>query len=60
MKFNCSFCKQYWEVMSKPYYNELRHKDNEATKDMTVFCPACRISKVRKEKWQKGVKGGQL
>ena len=53
MKYNCSFCKQYWDHLNEPYFNQLKHKDNKVSKDVTLFCPACRISKVRKERWMK-------
>ena len=56
MKYNCDFCKKYWDFMNEPYFNQLRHKDEEATKDIVLFCPACRISKVRKDRWMKGGK----
>ena len=53
MKYNCDFCKQYWEFLREPYWSDLKDKDKEVTKDVTLFCPACKISKVRKDRWTK-------
>lgn len=53
MRYNCSYCKTYWDFLKTPYYSDLLSRSEEATKDVTLFCPACQMSKVRKDRWTK-------
>lgn len=54
MNYNCDYCKKYWEFIRSPYYSKLLSMKEEAVKDIVLFCPACRVSKVRKDRWIKG------
>lgn len=54
MKYNCSVCEQYWALLDEPYFRELKKKDDEATKDVVMFCPVCRVPEIRKERWKRG------